>query len=214
VCECEASDPERVYAIGVSGGGMMTLLAAARMPEVWAAASAWVPVTDLAAWHADSLARKNKYAREIELVCGGPPGASPEVDAGYASRSVIVRLSSVRLPFPLDINIGIHDGYTGSVPVSHPILAFNAGAAEAERASEAAIEAMVRKREVPPKFGVATADPLYASKPVLFRGTSRSARLTVFDGGHDIVHEAGLTWLKAQRRGAPAAHDIVAGRTE
>ena len=105
-----AIDPERIYAIGVSGGGMMTLLAAARMPDVWAAASAWVPVTDLAAWHADSLARKNKYAREIERVCGGLPGASPEIDAAYASRSVIARLSAARPPFPLDNNTGIHDG--------------------------------------------------------------------------------------------------------
>lgn len=212
VLECakakRAIDPTRVYAIGASGGGMMTLLAAARMPEVWAAASAWVPVTDLAAWHADSLARKNKYAREIELVCGGPPRASPEVDAAYASRSVIARLSSVRLPFPLDMNTGIHDGYTGSVPVSHAILAFNAVAAEAERVPEAVIAAMVQKREVPPKCGDVTADPLYGSRPVLFRRTSCLARLTVFDGGHDIVHEAGLTWLEAQRRGTPAAWDV------
>ncbi len=200
-----AIDPARIYAIGVSGGGMMTLLAAARMPEVWAAASAWVPVTDLAAWHADSLARKNKYAREIERVCGGLPGASPEVDAAYASRSVIARLSQARPPFPLDINTGIHDGHAGSVPVSHAILAFNAVAAEVDRISEAAIDAMVRGRKVPTDVGAAAADPLYASRPVLLRRTSGSTRLTVFDGGHDIVHEAGLTWLEAQRRGMPAA---------
>jgi len=203
-----AIDPERVYAIGVSGGGMMTLLAAARMPEVWAAASAWVPVTDLAAWHADSTARNNKYAGEIERVCGGLPGASSDVDAAYASRSAVARLSQARPPFPLDINTGIHDGYTGSVPVSHAILAFNAVAAETDRIPEAAIAAMVRDRKVPSDLGPAAADPLYASKPVLFRRTSGSARLTVFNGGHDIVHEAGLTWLEAQRRGTPAAWDV------
>jgi pimeloyl-ACP methyl ester carboxylesterase len=203
-----AIDPERVYAIGVSGGGMMALLAAARMPEVWAAASAWVPVTDLAAWHADSIARKNKYAREIEQVCGGLPGASPDVDAAYASRSVIARLSQARPPFPLDINTGIHDGHTGSVPVSHAILAFNAVAADADRIPEAAIAAMVRDRKVPSGLGAAGVDPLYTSKPVLFRRTSGSARLTVFNGGHDIVHEAGLTWLEVQRRGTPAAWDV------
>ena len=203
-----AIDPERIYAIGVSGGGMMALLAAARMPEVWAAASAWVPVTDLATWHADALTRKNKYAREIERVCGGLPRQTPEVDAAYASRSVIKRLSNARLPFPLDINTGIHDGHTGSVPVSHAILAFNAVAAEADRIPEAAIEAMVRRRKVLSDLAAATADPLYASNPVLLRRTSGSARLTVFDGGHDIVHEAGLTWLEAQRRSAPAAWDV------
>jgi len=201
-------DPDRIYAIGVSGGGMMTLLAAARMPDVWAAASAWVPVTDLVAWHADSLARKNKYAREIELVCGGPPRASPEVDAAYASRSVIAWLSKTRIPFPLDINTGIHDGYTGSVPVSHAIRAFNAVAAEADQIPAAATETMVRERKVPPQFGAAAADPLYASKPVLLRRMSGTTRLTVFDGGHDIVHEAALTWLESQRRAAAVAWDV------
>jgi len=196
-----AIDPKRIYAIGVSGGGMMVLLAAARMPDVWAAASAWVPVTDLAAWHADSRVRKNGYDKAIERVCGGAPGASPEVDAAYASRSVITRLSNARLPFPLDVNTGIHDGHTGSVPVSHAILAFNAVAAEVDRIPDAAIEEMVRGRKVPTELEATAADPLYAPKPVLLRRTSGSTRLTVFNGGHDIVHEAGLTWLEAQRRG-------------
>jgi hypothetical protein len=57
-------------------------------------AVAWPPVTDLARRHADSKARKNKYAGEIERVCGGPPGAagkracSPEQEAaGKGSES-------------------------------------------------------------------------------------------------------------------------------
>lgn len=201
-------DPERIYAVGVSGGGMMALLAAARMPEVWAAASAWVPVTDLAAWHADSRARKNKYAAMIERVCGGPPGASPAVDAAYAARSAVARLATARISCPLDINTGIHDGFTGSVPVSHAIRAFNAVAAAANRIPEATVDALVKDRRVPADLAFADADPLYATKPVLLRRRSDSARLTVFDGGHDIVYEAGLSWLEAQRRNAPPAWDV------
>lgn len=201
-------DPDRIYAVGVSGGGMMTLLAAARMPDVWAAASAWVPVTDLAAWHADSLARKNKYAADIERVCGGPPGESAAIDAAYAARSVVGRLPAARPHFPLDINTGIHDGHTGSVPVSHAIRAFNAVAAEADRVPEGAIEAMVRDRAVPPVLEFRGSDPLYDSHPVLLRRSSGTRRLTVFRGGHEIVHEAALTWLEAQRKGAAAAWQV------
>lgn len=197
-------DPDRIYAVGVSGGGMMTLLAAARMPDVWAAASAWVPVTDLAAWHADSLARRKNYAADIERVCGGPPGCSAAVDAAYAARSVVERLTTARISFPLDINTGIHDGHTGSVPVSHAMRAFNAVAADAERIPEGAIEAMVRDRAVPLAFEFHGSDPLYDSHTVLLRRTSGARRLTVFRGGHEIVHEASLTWLEAQRKGAAA----------
>jgi len=206
--EKRSIDPARIYAVGLSGGGMMTLLAAARMPDVWAAASAWVPVTDVAGWHADSVARRNKYARDIERVCGGPPGASPEVDAAYATRSVVGRLGDAKIPFPLDINTGIHDGHTGSVPVSHAMRAFNAVAAEADRIPSAAIDAMVRDRAVPPDMKHDARDPLFASRPVLLRRTSGDARLTIFEGGHEIVHEAALTWLEAQRRGVPGRWQV------
>jgi len=198
-----AIDPERIYAVGVSGGGMMALLAAARMPDEWAAASAWVPVTDLVDWHADSLARKNKYASQIERVCGGPPGASPAVDAAYASRSVLGRFVNAKIPVPLDINTGIHDGHTGSVPVSHAIRAFNAVAAEADRIPTPAIAAMTSTRLVPAQWAFNGTDPLHATHPVLLRRTSGKARLTIFDGGHEILHEAALTWLESQRRGMP-----------
>lgn len=196
-------DTDRIYAIGVSGGGMMTLLATARMPEVWAAASAWVPVTDLVAWHAESTARHNKYAADVERVCGGPPGTSPSVDAAYATRSAVARLAAARPTLPLDINTGIHDGHVGSVPVSHAIRAFNAVAAPTDRLPTALIDALVAQRAVPAEWRTATADPLYAARPVLLRRTSGPTRLTVFDGGHEILHEAALTWLEAQRRGAP-----------
>jgi len=200
-------DPDRIYAVGVSGGGMMTLLAAARMPDVWAAASAWVPVTDLAAWHAESTARKNKYARDVERVCGGPPGASAAVDAAYASRSVVARLAAAPPGLPLDINTGIHDGHVGSVPVSHAIRAFNAVAAPADRVPAPMIDSLVAERAVPADVRHGTADPLYAARPVLMRRTSGHARLTVFDGDHEILHEAALTWLEAQRRGTPPRWD-------
>jgi len=203
VKEKRAIDPERIYAIGVSGGGMLALLAAARMPDEWAAVSAWVPVTDLVDWHADSLARKNKYAGEIERVCGGPPGASPSVDAAYASRSVLDRFVGAKVLVPLDINTGIHDGHTGSVPVSHAIRAFNAVAAEADRIPPPAITAMASTRLVPAELAFNGADPLHDTHPVLLRRTSGKARLTIFEGGHEILHEAALVWLESQRRGMP-----------
>ena len=88
--------------------------------------------------------------------------------------------------------------------MSHAIRVFNALACETDRIPDAAIEAMGRGRKVPPELGPAAADPLYASKPVLLRRTSGATRLTVFDGGHDILHEAALTWLEAQRHGKSA----------
>lgn len=204
-----AIDGDRIYAVGVSGGGMMALVAATRLPDIWAAASAWVPVTDLARWHADSKARKNKYAGEIEKVCGGPPGHSAQVDAVYAARSVERLLAAGPPSCPLDINTGIHDGYTGSVPVGHAVRAFNAVATTADRVPDAVIDVMEKTRTVPEGWRCATADPLYASRPVLLCTTSGPARLTIFDGGHEILHEAALTWLEAQVRAQPPVWNVI-----
>ncbi len=77
------ADPARVYLTGDSGGGHMTLLMAGKYPDLWAAAAAWVPVTDLRDWWSVG----NAYAKDVVAVTGGEPGASSEVDFEYARRS-------------------------------------------------------------------------------------------------------------------------------
>gem|GEM_PF-6396131 len=76
-------DTGRVYLTGDSGGGHMTLLMAGKHPDLWAAAAAWVPVSDLRDWWSAG----NAYAKDVVAVTGGEPGASPEVDFEYARRS-------------------------------------------------------------------------------------------------------------------------------
>jgi poly(3-hydroxybutyrate) depolymerase len=83
VLEHYSVDAERVYMTGASGGGHMALLMAGKYPDLWAAVAAWCPVTDLLDWHEQNPS----YARHVEAVCGGPPGATAEVDFEYLRRS-------------------------------------------------------------------------------------------------------------------------------
>jgi dipeptidyl aminopeptidase/acylaminoacyl peptidase len=117
------ADLGRIYLVGVSGGGHATLLMAGRVPDIWAGVSAWVPITDLAAWYFESKDRGASYANHIVMSTGGIPGASAEVDFQYKARSPITHLANATAP--LDINAGINDGHTGSVPISHSLNAFN-----------------------------------------------------------------------------------------
>ena len=135
-------DPGRVYLVGVSGGGHMALLMAGRVPERWTAVSAWVPITDLAAWHTECRAAGRPYADDLERACGGAPGVSLVVDAQYRARSPLTYLHP-GLRTPLDVNAGILDGHTGSVPISHTLRAFNAVAAPEDRIAEADIQHFV-----------------------------------------------------------------------
>lgn len=192
-------DPRRVYAAGGSGGGHVALLLAGRAPRLWAAISAWVPISDLAAWHEESSERGNKYAKDLEKVCGGQPGDSPEVDREYERRSPLTWLENAR-GLPLDINAGIRDGHQGSVPVDHALRAFNAVALPEDRLPEGEIAYWAERVEPPEGAGDDIQDPAYGAKRPLFRRTSGAARVTVFDGGHELIHEAAIAWLEKQAK--------------
>ena len=194
-------DPNRIYVIGASGGGYASLLMAGRAPELWAGVSAWVPISDLVKWHAETAARKLRYAGEIEAALGGHkpvPGTPAHADA--LKRSAITYMARAR-GVNLDINAGITDGHNGSVPISHSLEAFNALAAPKDRLSSALIGEFVKTAKVPAALRKETAiDASYGRKTVLFRRKSGAARVTIFQGGHEIIPEAGLQWLAEQNR--------------
>jgi pimeloyl-ACP methyl ester carboxylesterase len=188
-------DEKRILLIGTSGGGYMSLLMAGRAPRLWAGVSAWVPISDLAAWHAECKAKGSKYAREIELSCGGAPRASDKVDEEYRKRSPLTYLSIAKGIVNLDINAGIQDGHSGSVPVSHSLHAFNAVAEEKDEISQALIDELVQTAKAPDSHAFSGKDISYGKKQPLFRRASSKARVTLFDGGHELVASAALAWL-------------------
>jgi pimeloyl-ACP methyl ester carboxylesterase len=194
-------DASRIYLIGGSGGGHMSLVMAARAPDLWAGVSAWVPISDLFAWHAESKTRKNNYAKMLEQSCGGAPG--PATEAEYRHRSPLFHLAAAK-GVPLDINTGIHDGHTGSVPVSHSLRAFNVLAAADRQVATEDIAFMVREQKIPAALANEKQDDPERQKEVLFRRASGNVRVTVFEGGHDSESSAGVLWLSRQRKGQPA----------
>lgn len=217
-------DPSRIYLIGVSGGGHMAMLMAGRHPEIWAGVSAWCGISDIAAWHAEHLknGQPDNYARNIEQALGGPPTAERLEDA--RRRSPLTRLSQAR-SVPLDLNHGIHDGRVGSVPFRHSLLAFNEVATEP--LSLADITAYYQTQQRPATWAAPEADALYIGRPlptpampaemarqlvnktVLFRHVSGNARISLFDGGHEIIYSPALNWLALQRKGQAAVWQIV-----
>ena len=44
-------------------------------------------------------------------------------------------------------------------------------------------------------------DPLYQGRAIHYRRIHDCARLTIFEGGHEILHVAALNWLAHQCRG-------------
>ena len=192
-------DDTRIYLVGASGGGYTSLLMAGRAPEVWAGVSAWVPITDLTAWYYESKQANRKFAQEIAASCGGVPEEGSAAKRECRKRSPITYIERAS-QIPLDINAGIHDGHTGSVSISHSLRAFNMVSAERDRVAETDIIYFVNEAKVPAHLQSGESYPAYGTKPILFRRQSGNARVTIFDGGHEIDTDAALNWLAGRRK--------------
>ena len=201
-CASRAIDRSRIYLVGVSGGGMASLLMAGRAPDVWAGVSSWASISDLAAWYRERKGPNDSHHRlwlDMHAALGGDPATDPAAAEEAYLRSPLTYMANAR-GIPVDISTGIHDGHTGSVSVSHSIRAFNALASKADRIADKDITFMVARERVPDHLRFDGSDPLYGEKGVLLRRESGRARLTLFEGGHEIIFPAALKWLAAQKR--------------
>ncbi len=174
----------------------MTMLMAARYPKPWRAASAWVGISDLTAWH--QRHQGTKYGNMLEKCTEGAPGDSPQVDAQYVARSPLTHLAAGK-DVAIDIAAGVHDGHTGSVPIRHSIEGFNeiAKASGSVPVSEQEIQQISRHdgRLESPADGDTGFDPSFG-RDYYLRRRAGNARLTIFEGGHEGIATAAMAWFE------------------
>ncbi len=192
-------DDERIYLTGSSGGGHMTLQMAARFPDLWTAASAWVPIADLAAWYETHRDRDTRYAEMMRGCTGGVPGQSEAIDREYSDRSPLTWLAGAA-GVPLDIAAGVRDGHEGSVPIRQTLEAFNvvAEAVGGEPVSEQEIVELSAGPEARLSSPAAsdTVEDGALGRAIYLRRTAGKARVTIFEGGHEGIASAQLDWLE------------------
>ncbi|MFK5920992.1 MAG: prolyl oligopeptidase family serine peptidase [Verrucomicrobiota bacterium] len=205
-----AIDENRIYLIGVSGGGHASLLMAGRAPDIWAGVSAWCGISDIAQWHNETKQAKRGYWKHIEKSLGGDPNSDTKIKKQADHRSPLHWLDRAQ-KVNLDINHGITDGRSGSVPFSHSLHAFNQvlPTPSADRITdENILAAWTTGKATPLPQSLPLNDPLYGTRPPVYRKTSGNTRITLFQGGHEIIHLAALNWLANQRKGQNAIWDI------
>ena len=194
-------DPDKIYLAGGSGGGHCALLTAGVHPELWTAVSAWCPITDIAAWHKECENHCRVYHDHIELVCQGDPQVSESARTDAFKRSPAAYLASARGKTIIDISTGIHDGHTGSVPISHAFRGFNLLYKESDRIDSSDIDYMVEKELIPENLKYqGPAEETFKENPILLRRVSDNVRITIFAGGHNILPAAACAWLKNQTK--------------
>lgn len=189
------ADSTEVHIVGVSGGGYLTLLAYMKLPYPVRSFNAWAPISDLRHWYWESKGRHNKYADDLENVAMRPAGMDWET---LNSRSPL------RLPIPqnrdkaeLRIYEGIHDGYTGSVPITHSILFYNKiVAAEYPDDKQArmpdSVSSSLLIRQCNPE---ADSSHRLGGRMIHWQQERPGIGLTLFEGGHEMLVGQALALL-------------------
>lgn len=198
VCKQTKVDPNRIYLIGVSWGASMALKVMDRESDIWAAASLWCPVWDLETWYHDLEDTAYRYRQDIENSCGAAPGKIDTISNECAKRSPSSIKNKLR-HIKIDLNTGINDGHEGPVNVWHSLKVFNFFAPFHNKFSDSEIEQISGSRIIPEKMVFTENDPAYVDKQPLLRIWTENVRFTVFEGDHEIIHNAGLEWLAKQK---------------
>jgi predicted peptidase len=189
-------DKKRIYVIGNSGGGYATLAMYMKSRHDINTFSAWSSITDLRKWYDESVERKNRYGPEI-LKCIG--SGKPIENQKAWDRSPLFWDTPVkkRKNAKLQIFAGIHDGYTGSVPISHSIdfynkLLFDYHEKDNEKyVSENESNEMVKTQNFVRSGVVQTID----NRKIHFRKSSKNISINIFEGGHEILSNVALDLL-------------------
>ncbi len=192
-------DHRRIFLAGAGGGGHMVLQLAGFSPASWTAASAWNPIADLAVWYRETAGRGiDRYTLDLERVCGGPPGASAAADTEYRQRSPLPRLWRAHI-VPVDIAAGVRSGIAGSIPVGHAIRAYNELVRAADRPHHAipgfAADRIDREGTVPSPWAETITVDAGWTRSILLRAESGLSRLTIFDGGEEMLFDAAFSWF-------------------
>ena len=185
-------DKTQVYVIGASGGGYAALCHLMQSKLQVAAYHAYVPITDLESWYEESLSRQNKYAADI-LACTGSSGS---LDKDQARKRSPLHMTAARgrlTSTQVHLYAGIHDGYTGSVPVTHSLKFYNKllkdlGAADPRYIISPEDQIRLLSARSYPTAGTAW----FGYRKIHYHKKYRNIEVLIFEGGHEIPEDMAL----------------------
>ena len=184
-------DTSRIYIIGMSGGGYATLAMFMKSKHNIKKFSSWVPLVDLIQWYDETKIRKLEYAEEI-LACTESTGGTLNTEVAkqkspYYWVTPAEKLKNSRL----EIYTGIYDGMMGNgvIPITHSINFYNKLLTDLEEvdSSKYVSDSEILKLLV---YRKPLSDyPSIAGRKVILIKESNNIRLTLFEGGHEILNK-------------------------
>lgn len=181
-------DLSQIYVIGVSGGGYATLATFMKSRHLIRRYSAWVPISDLPAWYAQSKIMGTKYAENI-LACTNSKD-SINMEVAMNKSPIYWKTPTEKLnTSELHIYAGVYDGIQGSVPITHSINFYNkvlkdmtiVDSSTYVNNTEKLI--LLEERKALGNFGN------IAGRKVFLKKRSGNLNLTIFEGNHEMLTE-------------------------
>ena len=179
-------DLSRIYVIGSSGGGYATLATFMKSKHLIRRFSAWVPISDLPAWYAQSKIMGTKYAENILDCTSSKDSLNMEIAIKKSPiywKTPVEKLNTTEF----QIYAGVYDGIQGSVPITHSINFYN--------------KILKDKLVIDSSIYVSDSEKLYlleyrkalgefgsiAGRKVFLKKQSGNLGLTIFEGNHEML---------------------------
>jgi hypothetical protein len=181
-------DLSRIYVIGSSGGGYATLATFMKSKHLIRRFSAWVPISDLPAWYAQSKIMGTKYAENILDCTSSKDSLNMEIAIKKSPiywKTPVEKLNTTEF----QIYAGVYDGIQGSVPITHSINFYNKVLKDklvidsSIYVSDSEKLYLLEYRKALGKFGS------IAGRKVFLKKQSGNLGLTIFEGNHEMLTE-------------------------
>ena len=186
-------DAKRIYIFGFSGGGYATFAMFMKSRHKIHSFSSWCGISDLTTWYWQSVERKNRYGSDI-IKCTDSGETYNEQKAKDRSPLYWKMPLKQRKKSVFQIYAGVHDGYTGSVPISQSINFYNKLLTDTKEkdtsryVSQADLETMLKTQT----FASPDTVKKIANRVIHYQKSSKKISLTIFEGGHEILRSAAL----------------------
>jgi predicted peptidase len=186
-------DKKNIHVVGWSGGGYATFAMYMKSKHNISSFSSWCGISDLTTWYTQSVERKNRYGPDI-IKCTDAGTMYDESKAKLRSPLYWTTPIDKRKKAKLNIYAGIHDGYTGSVPISQSIEFYNKILTDYKEknqlkyVSEIDGKIMLSSQSFSPLNKLKTLD----SRLVHYSNASRKISIVIFEGGHEILRNVAL----------------------
>lgn len=181
-------DLSRIYIIGVSGGGYATLATFMKSRHLIRRFSAWVPISDLPAWYAQSKIMGTKYAENI-MDCTNSKD-SINMELAMSKSPIYWKTPTEKLnTSELHIYAGVYDGIQGSVPITHSINFYNKVLNDMpfvdspNYVNDTEKLTLLEYRKALGNFGN------ISGRKVFLKKRSGNLNLTIFEGNHEMLTE-------------------------